>query len=69
MTTEREDPQARRERRRDTLNSLIDLLEPHTPQERVDLIISAAAAVSVKVTIPAPPAARGGYRPKPRKGY
>lgn len=58
---------ATREHVRDTLNSIIDLLEPLTPQQRQDVIISAAAAVSVKVTIPTPPTLRGGYWPSPKR--
>jgi hypothetical protein len=67
MTTETTAPG--REHMRETLNTIIDLLEPLTPQQRTDVIISAAAAVSVKVTVPAPPAGRGGYRPSPKRRY
>lgn len=69
VTTIENSPDAGRQHMRETLNTIIDLLEPLTPQQRQDVIISAAAAVSVKVTVPTPPASRGGYRAKPKRGY
>jgi len=61
---------AAREHQRETLNSIIDLLEGlPDKQSQTDVLLSAGHAIGVKVTAPPPPSRPGGNRPRPRKGY